>query len=134
MLNWLQTLPNDQLMEIIRSLPERNGTSNSIDYQRCCWAAILAHVLGSGIKTKGILYSLLRYMTKSPVEITQSLFLFKNVRFSMDHHSSQADGVLKSESPVTLFFIQVANKMNGCVEMSAMMISLALLGAPKELS
>lgn len=52
----------------------------------------------------------------------------------MDHHSSQADGVLKSESPVTLFFIQVANKMNGYVEMSAMMISLALLGAPKELS
>lgn len=66
MLNRLRSLPNDQQLEILRLLPERNGMI--VEYNR-----ILAVLLGcnttvclpgSDIQTKAILYYLLKYMTK----------------------------------------------------------------------
>lgn len=84
-----------------------------------------------GCNTNACLYYLLKNMTKT--EVSQSLsFSLRTLAFqwSANHHKPMT--LLRTSDIV--FLTRVAKKMNGCIEISAMMSSLTLLGAPADFS
>ena len=121
--------------QVVRCMLNRNGMvieTNAVN------AALLGcntnvGILGSDSQAKAGLCYLLKYITKPPAEILESLSLMYNARRTIRDYPSRAEDSGTDHRTGMHFLNRYLNQTSGLHEISSQMAAVAILGMPAEL-
>ena len=131
----LNNLEEEKFNRLLRYIKGRNGM---VVEHNPLIASIFkcntnAQILGSHSQAKSLQMYLLKYVTKSPGDLTASLTILKHSRIRMDQYPSQADNAGTFERTAIRYLQGVSNMMVGASEYSAPMAAYAILDYPPEI-
>ena len=91
-------------------------------------------ILGSDAQAKAIMAYLLKYMTKSPSELSHAISVIYKARQAVEKYPSSAPDTGTHRRNAMHMFTHYVNKLSTAFEVSLAIGSLALLGQPAEIS
>lgn len=120
--------------QIVRCMLGRNGmvveTSDVAAVLLGCNTNL--SILGSDSQSKASMCYLLKYITKPPAEIFQSLSLLYHARMKIQKYPSKAEDTGSDRRTAMHYVSCIMNQTNGLNEVSSQMAGAAIIGMPAE--
>ena len=131
----IDALTNEQRERFYKALETRNGLV--VECNQVITASLGCNtnvsILGSDAQAKAIMAYLLKYMTKTPSELSHAITVIHNVRQTIANFPSVAEDTGTERRTAMHFFTRMVNKLSNAVEVSTATACLLLLGMPAEI-